>query len=703
MNAAALLPALRNDLQLSEAAAGRDGAPQWTLSDPLTGRYFKLSPTAIRLLRHWALRDPKRVLDAANAEPGLPVLGKELEQLLMFLRGHDLIAASDAEQRKSYVGKARARQNSLWKSVLHQYLFFRIPLWRPDPFLNRSWPWLQRHGRLLLGIGLPLVLIIGLFLVSRDWVRYTHSFPHLFTLPGMATFGIALVFAKFIHEMGHAYLAKRAGCRVQSIGLAFIVLFPLFYTDVTDAWKLKDHRQRILIGAGGILAELTLACMALLAWTLLPEGPARTAAFMLSSATWITTVIVNLNPLMRFDGYFLLSDFWRVENLQERAYALCRWRLREWLFSYGAPAPETWSPAMQRKLLIWGYASWLWRFFLFLGIALVVYHFFIKVIGIVLMLVEILWFIGLPILKEMKNWWTLRKASHPAAVLRSGLLLAALLGLLIYPWHGSISIPAVLQAEKVSTLYAPIAAQVQTLKVVDGQQVKTGEVLAELTSADLNYRIDIERQRIDVLQQQLRRGAARRETASESQVQEQQLAESLARYRGLVAQREQLLIRAPQDGQVRDIARDMTAGRWVAADMPLLRVTMKGAGKIQGYLPEDSLGRASAGMQGHFIADDPAWPRLIVTLQTLAPTGSPYLQLEALASDYKGPIAVRHDDERKLQPVQAQYSVSFSVNADSALPEQPLRGEVILQGENESILGGVWRRVAALGIRESGF
>ena len=127
MNAAALLPALRNDLQLSEAAAGRDGAPQWTLSDPLTGRYFKLSPTAIRLLRHWALRDPKRVLDAANAEPGLPVLGKELEQLLMFLRGHDLIAASDAEQRKSYVGKARARQNSLWKSVLHQYLFFPHP------------------------------------------------------------------------------------------------------------------------------------------------------------------------------------------------------------------------------------------------------------------------------------------------------------------------------------------------------------------------------------------------------------------------------------------------------------------------------------------------------------------------------------------------------------------------------------------------
>lgn len=216
----------------------------------------------------------------------------------------------------------------------------------------------------MLGV-FPLILVLGLYLVSRDWVRYTHAFPHLFSLQGMAVFGMSLVIAKFIHELGHAFMAKRAGCRVQSMGVAFIVLFPLFYTDVSDAWKLKNRRSRLLIGAGGILAEVLLAVFALLVWTLLPDGPLRTAAFMLSSATWITTLVVNLNPLMRFDGYFLLSDFWRVENLQERAYALCRWRLREALFGYAHPAPHTWSPSMQRKLLIWGYASWIWRFFLF--------------------------------------------------------------------------------------------------------------------------------------------------------------------------------------------------------------------------------------------------------------------------------------------------------------------------------------------------
>ncbi|MEI7341669.1 HlyD family efflux transporter periplasmic adaptor subunit [Pectobacterium brasiliense] len=698
------LPPLRADLQLAESAPGINGAPQWVLSDPITGRYFTLTPSAIRLLRHWPLRQPQQILAAANSEPGLPLRVKELEKLLQFLRQHDLVAASDAEQRQRYLGKAQAMRTSLWKSVLHQYLFFRIPLWRPDPVLNRCWPWLQRYGAPFLIWVFPFVLLLGLFLVSRDWVRYTHSFPHLFSLSGMAVFGVSLVFAKFIHELGHAFMAKRAGCRVQSMGVAFIVLFPLFYTDTTDAWKLKDRQARLLIGAGGILAELMLAVIALLAWALLPDGPARTAAFMLSSATWLTTLVVNLNPLMRFDGYFLLSDFWRVENLQERAYALCRWRLRESLFGHGHPAPENLSPSLQSKLLVWGYASWIWRFFLFFGIALVVYHFFIKVIGIGLMLVEIVWFIALPIAKEAYAWWSMRKSIHPIAFLRSALLCSTLLFILLYPWGGSIHIPAVLEAEKVSTLYSPVPAQVNRLHVTDGQRVDTGDILLELTSVDLDYRLDIERQRIAQLQQQRQRGAARQETASEIQVMDWQLAEALARYRGLAAQRQRLTIRAPQAGVVRDLARDMTAGRWLTADTPLLRVVEPTQGRVIGYIPEESLMRTQEGMQGIFLTDDPAFPRLDVTLHDIAPTGSAYLQQEMLASDRHGPIAVRRDRDHNPQPVQAQYRVRFIVQEEQFLPlQQPLRGSVILEGEKESILGTVWRRVAALGIRESGF
>lgn len=695
------LPALRPDLQLSAAAAGVDGAPQWTLADPVRGRYFKLGGAAIRLLRHWALGEPQQVLAAANREPGEPLGMDEVEALLRFLRGHDLIAALDAEQRASYAQKAASQRQSLWLRVLHQYLFFRIPLWRPDPFLNRTWPWLRRHGDALLRVGLPLVFGLGLFLVVRDWQRFIETFPHLFSLGGALAFGIALTFAKLCHEFGHAYMAKRAGCRVQSMGLAFMVLFPLFYTDVSDAWRVNDRRSRLLIGAGGILAELLLACVALLAWSLLPDGPWRTAAFMLASATWITTLVINLNPFLRFDGYFLLSDWWGVDNLQGRAFALCRWRLREALFAYGEPAPEPLPAGLQRRLLLWGYAAWVWRALLFFGIALAVYLMFFKLLGVFLMVVELAWFIALPVLREVSQWWQQRAQARSARLLLGALLLVLPLAVLILPWRGAVQVPALLEADRVAALHAPTAARLKLMQVREGQAVEAGQVLLELESPDLDFRQVIARREVEILQLQLRRQAGRSETAADVGILEQRLAQALAEYRGLAAQRERLLLRAPHAGLVRDLSRDLRPGGWLAAESVLVRVIGSG-GRLRGYLPEVDLWRVEPGAPGYFIADDPARGRLAVQVQAIAATGAAYLEQEALASDRGGPLAVRRDEERRARPLQAQYAVHLSLETPQTV-SQPLRGVVELQGRRESILSAAWRRLAALGVRESGF
>ncbi|WP_171016577.1 efflux RND transporter periplasmic adaptor subunit [Pseudomonas sp. D(2018)] len=697
-----MLPALRPDLQLSPAAPALDGAPQWTLADPLSGRYFKLGAAAVRLLRHWALGDPQRVLEAANTEPGLPLGKEEIEELLRFLGNHDLITGLDDAQRASYAVKATSVRQSPWKKVLHQYLFFRIPLWRPDAFLNRAWPVLERNGRWLLRWGLPLVFALGLFLVARDWQRFIATFPHLFSLGGALAFGVALTFAKLCHEFGHAFMAKRAGCRVQSMGLAFMVLLPMFYTDVSDAWRVNDRRSRLLIGAGGVLAELVLAVLALLAWSLLPDGPARTSAFMLASATWITTVIINLNPFMRFDGYFLLSDLWGVENLQARAFALCRWRLRETLFGYGEPMPEPWQPAMARRLIVWGYGSWLWRAVLFFGIALAVYHLFFKVLGIFLMLVELVWFIGLPIWRELGEWWQRRDQAEPRKVVLIGFGLAVLLALLALPWRASVEVPALLEASRATTLHAPVAARLKALHVKDGQAVEEGELLLELESPDLDARQSIVRREIEILQLQLRRQAGRSETAADAGIIEQQLAEAVAEYRGLAAQRERLQLRAPQTGVVRDLLRDLIPGRWLNPGEPLARVVEPGL-RLRGYLAEEELWRVEPGAEGRFIADDPARPALPVRLDEVDATGVAYLELEALSSDHHGPIAVRRDAQQRAEPVQAQYGVRLSLLDDAIHPAQPLRGVVVLDGEGQSLLGAAWRKLAALGVRESGF
>ncbi|MEP9315888.1 biotin/lipoyl-binding protein [Pseudomonas sp. LABIM340] len=697
-----MLPALRPDLQLSPAAPALDGAPQWTLADPLRGRYFKLGGAAVRLLRHWALGDPQRVLGAANAETGESLGAQELEEFLRFLRGHDLIAAVDAEQRASYGQKAQLQKRSLWQKVLHQYLFFRIPLWRPDAFLNRAWPVLQRNGGWILRWGLPLVFALGLFLVARDWQRFLATFPHLFSLGGALAFGVSLTFAKLCHEFGHAFMAKRAGCRVQSMGVAFMVMLPMFYTDVSDAWRVSDRRSRLLIGAGGVLAELVLAVLALLAWSLLPDGPLRTSAFMLASATWITTVLVNLNPFMRFDGYFLLTDLLGVENLQARAFALCRWRLREALFGYGEPMPEPWPLPLRRRLLIWGYGSWIWRAVLFFGIALAVYHLFFKLLGIFLMLVELVWFIGLPIWRELHEWWQRREQAAPHKVIGLGLALLALLALLVVPWRSAVEVPAQLEATRAVALHAPAAARVGRLLVRDGQTVEQGELLLELTSPDLDARQLIVRREIDLLQLQLRRQAGRSETAADVGILEQRLAESVAQYRGLAAQRERLQLRAPQAGVIRDLLPDLSPGRWLMPADVLVRVVEPGL-RLRGYLAEADLWRVQSGAQGRFIADDPARPAVPVQLDEVDANGAVFVELEALSSDHHGPIAVRRDAQQRAEPVQAQYGVRLSLRDAPWALAQPQRGMVVLDGSGQSILGLAWRRLAALGVRESGF
>jgi putative peptide zinc metalloprotease protein len=696
------LPSLRADLQLSPAAPALDGSPRWTLADPVRGRYFKLGAAAMRLLRHWSLGDPEQVLRAANREPGLPLDGVELEQLLTFLRGHDLISALDDQQRASYSLKALAQRQSLWKILLHQYLFFRIPLWRPDAFLNRAWPWLERFGPRLLRVGLPVTLALGVFLVSRDWQRFVGTFPHLFSLGGALSFAVALFFAKLCHEFGHAFMAKRAGCRVQSMGVAFMVLLPMFYTDVSDAWRVNDRRARLLIGAGGVLAELLLACIALLVWSLLPDGPARTAAFMLASATWITTLVVNLNPFMRFDGYFLLSDLWEVDNLQGRAFAFCRWRLRECLFGYGAPAPEPWSPTMQRRLLIWGYGSWLWRAALFFGIALAVYHLFFKVLGIFLMLVELVWFIFLPIMNEWRQWWSRREQAHGPRVLLSSLAVLGLLLVLIVPWRSAVELPTMLEGGRASALHAPVAARVKTVKVADGQTVAQGDVLIELESPDLESQQAIVRREIQIQQLLMRRQAGRSETAADASIIEQRLAEAVAQYRGLSARRERLLLRAPHAGTVRDVLPNLTPGRWLSSKDALARVVEDGS-RLRGYIAEAELWRVKPGATGRFIADDPMHPALAVKLDEIDTNGVAYVDQEALTSDHHGPIAVRRDQQQRAEPVQAQYGARLTTLDQPPTPVQPLRGVVVLQGSGESVLGVAWRRLAALGVRESGF
>jgi putative peptide zinc metalloprotease protein len=250
-----------------------------------------------------------------------------------------------------------------------------------------------------------LIGVAGLYLVSRQWDVFSSTFQHFFSLEGAATYAVALVVVKSAHELGHAFTAVRYGCRVPSMGICFLVMFPVLYTDVTDAWRLKSRKERLLIGGAGVTVELMLACLATFAWPFLAEGPVKSLAFSIATVGWVLSLAINLNPLMRFDGYYLFADALGIDNLQPRAFALGRWRMREMLFGSGVQPPERLDAKLTRILVGFAWAVWIYRLILFTGIAVLVYYMTFKILGLILFAVEIIYFIAKPIAGELAYWW----------------------------------------------------------------------------------------------------------------------------------------------------------------------------------------------------------------------------------------------------------------------------------------------------------
>ena len=215
------------------------------------------------------------------------------------------------------------------------------------------------------------------------------------------------------------------------MGVALVVLWPMLYTDTSESWRLRSSRQRLAVSSAGIVVELALAGLATLAWALAPDGIFRQAMLYLATTGWLLTLALNASPFMRFDGYFILTDLLDFPNLHERAGVLARAWLRKTLFGVTAPDSENLSLTARRALIAFALFTWLYRFTLFLGIAVAVYLLFFKALGIFLFAVEIAWFIVMPVWRELKDWRDLWPAVTTGHRRRLGLILLVLLFLVL--------------------------------------------------------------------------------------------------------------------------------------------------------------------------------------------------------------------------------------------------------------------------------
>lgn len=697
------LPPLRQELTLHPGPATEDGAPTWMLHDPAANRFFQLGWPAFEILSRWSLSDPARIIAAVNAETTLAITPADMEALLTLLQRHHLLIAGDRANTELLLRARQAGKLGLWQWLLHHYLFFRIPLIKPMPLLARlsrhvGWAFTPRFWWLVGGVAL-----LGLYLVSRRWEEFTHTFSAYSGVERIIGIGLALSFAKVLHELGHALTAYRHGCRVPTMGVAFLVMLPVLYTDTNDAWKLQSRRQRLQIGAAGMAAELALAAFATLLWNFLPEGPLRAGVFFLATTTWIATIAINASPFMRFDGYFILSDWLDISNLHARAGAFGRWFLREKLFGHGDAEPEAVSAKRQRFLIGFAYTTWLYRLALFLSIALLVYHFFFKALGVILLFVELGFFIALPIFSEFKAWWQRREDIHwNFETRRSSAVLALLIAFVLIPWQTSIKAPAVLSATQEQGIYAPEAATLLSLQVKDGQAVKAGQLLATLASPELLHQLgqaqaDEAQLRWQAEQQSFNDDLMKEGPALQKRWQAAQEAVS-----GIKAQIAQLTVTAPFDGTVEE-EDALSTGTWVRKGEKLFQVTGPNGVKAEAYVSEADLPRLRQGGEAHFVASRPGEPAVDCHVSDIDRLNVAVLDALYLASPFGGPIPAQLDKKSGMVPLSSVFRVRLDACHGLSNTRQELPGVAVLKGDNASLFMrgvrtavSVWQREAGL-------
>ncbi|WP_051928680.1 HlyD family efflux transporter periplasmic adaptor subunit [Thermopetrobacter sp. TC1] len=702
------LPPLREDLRLMPA--GRDAArgKGWLIFDPVRNRYFHITRTMARALACWQAGSVFRLCEALKAEYGLDVSEEGVAAMLRFLASNGLLAVAGGGW-KGLVRQAQAHRQPLWKRILHGYLFFRIPLVKPQRWLERLLPhvlWLGRPA------GLFLVLVIGLFglfMTLRQWDVFSATFARSLTAEGLMLHALALVFVKTAHELGHALTALRFGCRVPTMGVAFLVMMPMLYTDVGDAWRVRDHKKRLLISAAGILVELALAGVALFLWAFLPDGPGRAAAYFVAVTSLVGTLAINASPFMRFDGYHILADILSMHNLQPRAFALALWHLRQVLLGLKEAPPEQFPSRLARGLILYAWASWIYRLLLFTGIALLVYHAFPKVLGLPLAGVGIWFFVLKPVGGVVRDWWSRRgEVLRQGRPLRPLLILAGLMLFLVLPiWH-TVQAPAVLLAGQEAEIRAPEAARIDEIHIRPGERVEAGTVLATLHSPELAHALKRARIRLRLVEVQLARLAASRTLLEKKAVLEKRRAALLAEIAGLEKRRAALVLKAPVSGQLRDVARGLRPGGWVERGALLARIADGAGQRAAALIVETEVRRIKPGAKAWFIADDPTRARVPLVLTRIDAARREGRDIAYLASVHGGPVAAERDERGAIRLRRGMFPLRLRARMDG-FPEkadlcpQACRGRVIVEAEPESLLVRIMRRVFFVIFRGAGF
>lgn len=625
-------PRLRPHVQITrQHYRGR----RWhVVHDPSSNQFYRLNPVAHEFLGmldgHRTVEEVWQFAITKHADGALTQ--NEVIQLLSQLFGSNLLTGDIPPETEQLLRRGRERLGKRFQQQAIGLMYFRVKLFNPDRLL--AWllpifrPLLSKAGLLLWTIW----VVAGLVAISGHFDDFLSQVGNAVAPSNWALMAVAFVALKLWHETGHGLICKRFGGQVPEFGAMMLVLIPAPYVDASSAWTFKSRWQRALVGAGGMIFELAIASGAAFVWLNSPEGSlAHQLAYNLIFTAGVATVIFNANPLMKFDGYYILSDLIEVPNLMQRSTQMLTFLAQRQLFRNKDAQPPTANPSEALVLLAYGILAGIYRIFLFVSITLYVMGQMFAIGLFLAIWTSAMWFL-LP-LGKFVHWL----ASSPALAekrgraivtsIASAAIVVLLLGAVPAPDRRRVS--GVVESDERTGVYFDVDGFVTRALVKPGQAVRAGDLLVEVDCEQVNAQLILANAQLVEAESREREATVKHLAAAQvAHEYSEALRSQIAMLEG---RRANALVRAPHDGVV--VTRDPNdlVGSYVKAGQPLCEVARVDSLRVTAVItqPEASwITQDNYKVEARFVSN----PNSVVTLnrQRVINAGTKELPHESL-------------------------------------------------------------------------
>ena len=576
-------PKLRTDLRISEQVIA--GETSYVVKNFETNSYNRYGSTEYGVLQLCdGTRTALEISDAlTERHPDSPLSEAEV---LEFLDSIEPAMWERSVGEKNLAVLERIRDERKGRVDQSSVLYMSFKAWDPDKTLARIDPylsWMFTTGFVVFSIG---IFIVASYLLASDWTRVQQDTASLYTFAGKSAydiwmFWILLLVLGGIHEFGHGLTCKHFGGDVHQMGFLLIYFTPAFYTDTTDILLFKRGSQRQWVIFAGIWIELVLCGLSGVLWYFTRVGSVlNDVAYKMMLLSGIQGALLNLNPLIKADGYYALSQFLNIDNLREESFAFLRAWAEKYLLRHDIDLPPT-SKRQRRVFFLFGLCAILYSNTLLILVIVFVKNIMVSKLGdtwgYLATLVVIYFFARKGIqqaLPTVRAWLRQKKEDYMVWKItraqQAGALGLALL-LLIPPVSSSVSTGLVLEPGASARIRAEVPGQIQSVYVKSGDSVKAGQLLATLHNPLLTAEADALRQQLALANSRLRNGQDRSDfdSAANAVRDRTRLQQELA-----VAEKRAaaLEICAPIDGVIATTELDQLPGSFLAAGDELARI-----------------------------------------------------------------------------------------------------------------------------------